>query len=293
MNLLELPLPSLPARSPTSHKGDFGRALLIGGSRGMCGAISLAGTATLRGGAGLVTLATPDVCLDVVAALEPAYMTLPLPSDFAGRIGHFALAWQRIAGRLAQTTAMAIGPGLGRSPTIDELVRTVFRDSPCPVVSDADALNALARQPEVLSQHAGPRILTPHPGEFRRLAAALSIAMPPNATRHDEELAAHAFAARTGTVVLLKGHQSLITDGQRAIRNGTGNPGLATGGSGDVLTGVLTALLCQGLAPWDAARLAAHVHGLAGDLAAADLGEASLIASDLARYLPGAMGKLS
>jgi NAD(P)H-hydrate epimerase len=149
------------------------------------------------------------------------------------------------------------------------------------MIFDADALNALSTQPAVLSEHAGPRILTPHPGEFARLIGKkLELA--------DREPAAGALAGRCGIVVVLKSHRTLVTDGRRQWHNQTGNPGMATGGSGDSLTGLVTALVCQGLEPYDAARLGVHLHGLAGDLAAEQLGQVSLIASDLIKFLPQA-----
>lgn len=272
----------LPPRKQYSHKGDYGRALLIGGSRGMSGAVGLAGLATLRSGAGLVKLAVPDVCLDLVASFEPAYMTVPLPNDTAGRIA--LLAEQELPSLIEAATCLACGPGLGRSSDLDQLVAKLYTSVAKPMVIDADALNALAAQAGVLEQPGGPRILTPHPGEFRRLVQADS---QDDSTNSLEEQAVD-LANRCGIVVVLKGHQTLITDGQMREQNATGNPGMATGGSGDVLTGVITALVCQGLAPLDAAVFGTYVHGLAGDLAAAELGEVSLIASDLIDFLPAA-----
>ena len=271
-------LPILPPRDPDAHKGDFGTALVIGGSRGMSGAAGLAGMAALRGGAGLVRVAVPDACLDAVAAYEPCYTTIPLPCDEAGRIAAAALPC--ILDQVQKANAVALGPGLGRSPELDKLVGTLYRELELPMVVDADALNALSTQPEVfLSPPAGPRVLTPHPGEFARLIRKKL----DNGAR---EQAAVDLAAKSGAVILLKGHRTLITDGWRRALNATGNPGMATGGSGDVLTGLITALLCQHLSPFDAARLAAHLHGLAGDLAAKERGEVSLIARDLIEFLP-------
>ena len=154
---------------------------------------------------------------------------------------------------------------------------------------DADALNALASLPEGLAKPGGPRILTPHPGEFSRLAHATAKAR----SRNDQAAQAKRLAKEHGCIIVLKGHRTFISDGKQHIENETGNPGMATGGTGDVLTGVITALLCQGLSPFDAAVLGAHVHGLAGDLAAGDLGQVSLIASDLIRYLPRAFQTVS
>jgi NAD(P)H-hydrate epimerase len=274
-------LPHLPPRKPDSHKGDFGRALLIGGSRGMTGAIALAGMSALRGGAGLVQLAAPEECLGAIASFEASYMTAPLPADEHGRI-----VWQAretLEELAAKATAVGCGPGLGRSADLTRLVGWLYEHLPLTAVFDADALNALAEQPEALGRHAGPRILTPHPGEFLRLTKG-----DKQWSRDEFERAAQELASRTNAVIVLKGHRTFITDGQGQARNATGNPGMATGGTGDVLTGLITALVCQQLSPFDAARLGVHLHGLAGDLAAEDLGQVSLIASDLVRFLPAA-----
>lgn len=283
-NVTNTPLPKLPPRRSDSHKGDFGRALLIGGSRGMSGAIALAGLATLRGGAGLVTLAVPRDVQDVVAAIEPSYMTHAL-ADFEGQLT--VPAADEVLELATGATALALGPGLGRSPALTELVGRLFHKIQLPMVVDADALFAIAQEPEALAFSQGPRILTPHPGEF-----ALLTGEPYDDSRRFEAAAELAIRG-SDTVVLLKGHHTVVTDGTRYSINETGNPGMATGGSGDVLTGVITALLCQGLSPFDAARLGAHVHGLAGDLAVAELGQVSLIASDLIDYLPKAFQSLT
>lgn len=272
-------LPKLPPRKPDAHKGDFGSALIVGGSRGMSGAAALAGMAALRGGAGLVRVAVPEPVLDIVAGFEASYMTVPLPADAAGRIA--GAAFDPIVEVAAKSTAIGLGPGLGRSSDLDRLVTRLYREVNIPMVVDADALNALAAVPGTIEQPGGPRILTPHPGEFARL-----IGKKLDADARNE--AAQALAKRCNVVLVLKGHKTLVTDGQQTSINTTGNPGMATGGSGDVLTGLTTALLCQQLAPFDAARLAVYLHGLAGDLAADVLGEVSLIASDLVDWLPDA-----
>ncbi len=246
----------------------------------MAGAIAMAGKAALRSGVGLVKLATPSACQTTVAAFEPSAMTIALPCDADGRITAAALPiLEQLA---AEATVVALGPGLGRSAGLDELAGRLYQNLSQPMVVDADGLNALARQPKVLEKAAGPRVLTPHPGEFARLTGRKTIPLD------ERESLAREFAQRTGAVVVLKGHRTVITDGKQLALNTTGNPGMATGGTGDVLTGIITALLCQNLAPYDAARLGAHVHGLAGDLAAAELGEISMIASDLIDYLPTA-----
>lgn len=272
-------LPRLAKRSPQSHKGTFGRALLIGGSRGMSGSIALSGIAALKSGAGLVKIATPEVCLDTVASFDPCLMTLPLECDEHGRISTCAL--EHIQQYADEATCVAVGPGMGRSEGLNKLVGWLYRILRQPLVIDADALNALAATPNGLSHPGGPRILTPHPGEFARLQKTVGNSIAPQQLASDN-----------GVVVVLKGHQTLVTDGQNAFHNTTGNPGMATGGSGDVLTGVITALICQGLKPWDAARLGVFAHGLAGDLASETQGEVGVTASDIAHYLPAAWRKL-
>lgn len=276
-------LPKLPVRRADAHKGDFGRALLIGGSRGMAGAIALAGKACLRSGAGLVRLAVPECILDTVASFEPSYMTVPLPCDRGGRLKPKALV--RLGELADDATCVACGPGLGRSKRLLAVVRSLYEHLPQPLVIDADGLNALAAFDHGLKSPGGPRILTPHPGEFARLAKTPDGSKP---SRQEQIAQAQQLATEHGIVILLKGHRTIVTDGTHTAENTTGNPGMATGGTGDVLTGIITALVCQGLAPLDAAVLGAHVHGLAGDLAAAELGQVSLMASDLVRYLPKA-----
>ena len=280
-----MPLPSLPRRHFESHKGDYGHALLVGGSRGMAGAMGLVGMAALRSGAGLVTLAVADECLDTVASYEPSYMTLPLPSDEYGRIAGRAKGV--LEQFVARATCVGCGPGLGRSDELDELIGWLYEHLERPLVLDADGLNALARDGSRLARPGGPRILTPHVGEFRRLVGGERLSAEACRTRAVE------LARDCGVVVVLKGHRTLVTDGQQTSENATGNPGMATGGAGDVLTGVITALVCQGLPPREAAQLGVHVHGLAGDLAAQRHGETSLIASDLVQWLPSAFQQVA
>lgn len=286
------PIAKLFPRPADSHKGDYGRVLVLGGSRGMAGAPALAGMAAMRSGAGLVTVAVPVSILSTVARFNPCYMTVPLVEDDDGVADLANVVDLARAGE--SFDVWAVGPGLGRSEGVAELVARLYRDVPRPMVVDADGLNALAaalkRNPQTLNNPAGPRVLTPHPGEFARLAGA---APAGKVTERAEAVAQLCQRDASGkTVVVLKGHGSIISDGRRFAVNRTGNPGMATGGSGDCLTGVTAALLGQGLATWDAARLAVHVHGLAGDLAAAQLGQPSLIASDIVTYLPAAFCKL-
>jgi NAD(P)H-hydrate epimerase len=241
----------------------------------MAGAIGLAGMAVLRSGAGLVTVATADSVVDVVAGFHPSYMTIPLPEDAGGTISEAAR--ELLADKIPKATCVAIGPGMGNTRSIQHLVAWLYDSATTPMVVDADALNALAERPRGIRRPAGARILTPHPGEFRRLMEGT-----------DLEQAAIQTAREHQVVMVLKGHQTLITDGHRTVRNLTGNPGMATGGTGDVLTGVITALVCQGLEPFEAAQLGAHVHGLAGDLAAQELGQVGMTSRDLIDYLPRA-----
>lgn len=280
-------LPKLPPRRNDSHKGDFGRVLIVGGSWGMSGAVGLAGMAALRTGAGLVTLAVPQLILPIVAAYEPSYMTLGLAADQEGRIA--AESSEKLEVALSHATCVAIGPGLGRSPALTELVGRLNLRLSCPLVIDADGLHAIAVAHEVADtpefvkrRGAGSRIFTPHPGEFRSLAGERYIGQP------DCERARR-LAADWRSIIVLKGVPTWVTDGASLLECSVGNPGMATGGSGDVLTGVITGLLAQGLSPLEAAHLGVHIHGWAGDLAAAELGQAGMIASDLLKYLPAAV----
>jgi ADP-dependent NAD(P)H-hydrate dehydratase len=282
-NIVEVrEVPRLPRRAPDAHKGSFGRVLVVAGNRGMSGAAVLCATSSLRGGAGLVRLAVPRELLPIVAAANPCYMTVALEQNERGALS--AAARDDLLEAVAWSTVTVLGPGLGQGGAIGFLLRTIFTQTATPLVLDADALNALAEAPdELLSLRRGPTVLTPHPGEFGRLIGCGTAEVQVRR----RELAID-FARRHGVVVVLKGHGTVVTDGKRVFVNTTGNPGMATGGSGDVLTGLIGALLVQGLEPFGAAQLGVHVHGRAGDLAAADLGMESLIASDLLDHLPAA-----
>jgi ADP-dependent NAD(P)H-hydrate dehydratase len=274
-------LPALPQRPDDAHKGSYGRVLIIAGSRGMSGAACLAGMGALRGGAGLVYLAVPAGLVPIVAAVEPSYLTIPLPEDDHGQLS--LEAELPLNDVVPKNSSVAVGPGLGQSDDLSMLVRWLYSKVEKPIVFDADGLNALARMPELLSQAPAPRILTPHPGEFARLSQS-----DIGAVQQDREESAVRFAQEHGVVLLLKGHGTIITDGRRMAVNTTGNSGMATGGTGDVLTGLIAALLAQGLPAFEAAQLGAHLHGLAGDLAAEELSMPALIASDLPWYLGAA-----
>jgi ADP-dependent NAD(P)H-hydrate dehydratase len=272
-------LPVVPPRGPENNKGDFGRILIIAGSRGMSGAAVLCASAALRGGAGLVYVAVPAEILPIVASANPCYLTAPLPQDEHGQVAGPAAA--ELLALAHGKDVVALGPGLGRSPALTAIVTTLIAKLHAPLVLDADGLNALEQQTACLRSRPGPAILTPHPGEFARL-----LGTDVTTVQSQRQGLAVRFAAEHHVVVALKGHGTIVTDGRRIYHNTTGNPGMATGGTGDVLTGLIAALLGQGLEPFAAAQLAVHLHGLAGDLARDELGEVSLIASDLLSYLP-------
>lgn len=273
-------LPRLPPRDANSHKGDYGRLLIVGGSRGMSGAIALAGMSALRSGAGLVRMAVPDRVLGVVAGFEPSLMTTPLPDDDAGRLS--LAAKEALARHLPWADVVALGPGLGRSSELTDLVGALWFEVEHPMVVDADALFALAESEIALTPTAGPRVITPHVGEFTRLLGDEGKKI----SAKQLSAAAVEWASTNEAIIVLKGPHTLVTDGSRSYTNNTGNPGMATGGTGDILTGVIAALIGQKLEPFAAAALGVHIHGLAGDLAAKELGQVSMIASDLLKYLP-------
>jgi NAD(P)H-hydrate epimerase len=275
-------LPRLAPRAADSNKGDFGRVLVVAGSRGMSGAAVLCGSAALRGGAGLVRVAVPSEILPIVASANPCYLTAGLLQDDQGQPNK--LAEPALLDLAKANDVIAAGPGLGQSPAITQLITTLLTQSAKPLVLDADGLNAVQQAPGLLRRPAGALIITPHPGEFARLVKKTV----PEVQAQRQDLAVR-FAADHNLVLVLKGHGTIVTDGRRVYVNHTGNPGMATGGTGDVLTGLIAALVGQGLEPFAAAQLGVHWHGLAGDLARDDLGEVSLIASDLLDYLPKAI----
>lgn len=276
-------LPLFPERPADGHKGTFGRVLIVAGSRGMSGAAALAGTAALRGGAGLVSVAVPESTLTPVASIEPSYMTIPLSETPAGHVTEKAFG--EIQPHLAGKNAVAVGPGLGTSSQTRGLVRRMFFEVAVPLVVDADGLNVLAADFRASAawsdiSESSPRILTPHPGEFARLCGS-SI----SEVERDRESVARQFSADHGVLIVLKGPGTVITDGVRLAVNSTGNSGMGTGGSGDVLTGLMAAVLARGGDAFEAARLAVWLHGRAGDLAAEANSQPGMIASDLPGFL--------
>ena len=274
-----------PPRPPDSHKGLMGHLLIVAGSRGKSGAAVLAARAALRSGAGLVTAAVPKSIQGIVAAAQAEVMTEPLPESPAGAIARRASATAR---RLLDTRdALALGPGLGAEPGTRAAVLELLAKAGAPCVLDADGLNALARGKRPRgrpSRASGVLVLTPHPGEAARLLGTKSAAV-----QGDRLGSARRMAAERQAVVVLKGRRSVVArpDGRVAIV-ASGNPGMATGGTGDALTGVLGSLLARGLDAFDAARLGTYVHGAAGDLAAGRRGEDGLTAGDLIEALPEA-----
>ena len=264
----------LPRRDENAHKGDFGRLLLLCGSRGFTGAAWFAAMGALRAGAGLVYLGVPESIYTIEAVKLNEPVIFPL-SDEGGMLSEKALP--DILKRLPKMDAVLIGPGLGQSPGTFRIVTEVLQEARCPVVVDADGINLLAGHMDVLRGRAWPTVLTPHDGEFARLFGPVG---------EDRMVSAQAAARRSGSIILLKGHRTCITDGETAYRNTTGNPGMAVGGSGDVLAGILVGLLGQGLAPLEAAACAAWLHGRAGDACANRLGQYAMLPTDLLEALP-------
>jgi NAD(P)H-hydrate epimerase len=277
-------LPVLARRPPDSHKGMFGHVLVVAGSRGMSGAAILCASSAVRGGAGLVTLAAPEPVIAPAATSNPCYLTMTLPSDDHGQVT--AAAEPELLKAAAKSSVVACGPGLGQGPSVTRVVMDLLARAPKPVVLDADGLNAVARAPESLRRR-DPLVITPHPGEFARLLGTTATAV-----QADRENLAVRFASARGVVLVLKGHQTLVTDGQRLFRNPTGNPGMATGGTGDVLTGLIAALIGQKVDAFAAAQLGVYLHGLAGDLARDAVGEICLSAVDLLNFVPRAFNSV-
>jgi NAD(P)H-hydrate epimerase len=276
-------VPTLPPRPRDSNKGLYGSVLIVAGSRGMGGAAALSGGAALRSGAGLVRIATPSEVQPTVASFEPSYMAYPLPCDDNGQIS-FDKALPVLEKMIKTASVIAVGPGLGQSDDIRRLVKFLITSTTQPLVIDADGLNALVGQTDLLAGLTRPVVVTPHPGEFARLTGATIAEVQSDRIGRATALA----ALSESLVVVLKGTGTVVTDGKRYYINTTGNPGMATGGTGDVLTGVIAALLGQKLAPFEAAQLGVFIHGLAGDVARDQNGEIGLIAGDLVDALPDA-----
>ena len=271
-------------RKADSHKGDYGSILILAGSIRFSGAALLCAESTLRAGAGLVTVGIPaSINLALIKNKTKEVMTLPLPQTRAGTLS--LAAFSKIEPFLKNTDVLIIGPGLGRDKSTYALVRKIVRKSSLPMVIDADALNALHHHLGILKQHKGKVILTPHAKE---MAGLFGIGI--DFIKKNRKLVAKKYAKDYNSVIILKGHESIVTDGDRKICiNKTGNPGMATAGSGDVLSGIVGAFLAQGLDAFSAAKYATHIHGLAGDIAAFDKTQLGLMASDIISRIPDAL----
>lgn len=266
----------LPDRNPFAHKGDFGRTLLLCGARGFTGAAYLAAMGALRSGGGLVFLGVPESIYAIEAVKLNEAVVFPLP-DRGGMLSMEAIP--EILDRILGMDAVLIGCGLGQSEGTREVVEAVLRSADCPVVLDADGINVLREHMDVVRGRQQPTILTPHDGEFRRIGTL----------SQDREASTKVLAKDLGAIVLLKGHRTIITDGENTYINTTGNPGMAVGGSGDLLAGIIVSLLGQGIAPLEAAACAAWLHGAAGDRCAEELGQYGMLPTDMLNALPRLM----
>lgn len=264
----------LPDRDPYGHKGNFGKILLLCGSRGFTGAAYLAAMGALRTGAGLVFLGVPEsiYAIEAVKLNEPVVFPLP---DADGKLSKDAIP--EILRRLPNMDAVLIGCGLGQSEGTLAVVKAVLENAECPVVLDADGINVIAAHKDILRGRRSPTILTPHDGEFARLGGIIG---------NERIASAQQMAKDLGCIVLLKGHRTCITDGETGYVNHTGNPGMAVGGSGDLLSGIIVSLLGQGVAPLEAAACGAWLHGAAGDLCAEKLGQYAMLPTDMLEALP-------
>lgn len=273
----------MPTRAPDAHKGDMGRILIVSGSEGMAGAAAIAGMAALKSGAGLVKIAAPRCVQPTIALLAPCCTTVPLPDTPGCTVSRKAT--NEVIKLAGEHDCLAMGPGLGTSEDVAYFVRSVLEATEIPAVLDADALTVLARSLGGMAgfnAFAGRAILTPHPGEAARLLGSSA------AEVQQDRLAAAERLASAGVVAVLKGSGTIVCDAERIYVNHTGNAGMATGGAGDVLTGVIAALVGQGLGLFEAAQLGVCVHGRAGDLAADDMGQIGMTALDILDCIPHA-----
>lgn len=264
----------LPDRDPESHKGDFGKILLLCGSRGYTGAAALAAMGALRSGAGLVYLGVPESIYNIEAIKLTEPVVFPLP-DKNGMLSRDSI--EQITGMFSKVDAVLIGCGLGCSDDTFLVLKTVLEQYSGPVVVDADGINLLAGHIDILRGRTGTTIITPHIIEFQRIGGLLT---------EDRFESAKTFAKQSNSIVLLKGHRTVITDGNSHYINPTGNPGMAVGGSGDVLAGMIVSLLGQGITPLEAAACGAWLHGAAGDICAKEIGQYGMLPSDMLKVLP-------
>lgn len=266
----------LPDRMPDSHKGDYGRVLLLCGSAGYTGAAALAAMGALRSGAGLVYLGVPKSIYEIEAVKLTEPIVFPLPEE-DGKLSADGIT--KILEMLPNMDAVLIGPGLGRSKGILAVVKAVLENSDVPVVLDADGINVLSGHIDILRERTGITVLTPHDGEFARIAEQSA----------DRIISSVNFAKNNGVILLRKGHRTIITDGDICYCNTSGNPGMAVGGSGDVLAGIIVSLIGQGIAPLAATACAAWLHGAAGDLCSKEIGQYGMLPTDMLQVLPRLM----
>ena len=284
------PVPqSILRRRPDTSKGDYGHVLVIGGAIGMTGAPVMAAQAALRAGAGLVTLGVPETVYFIVASKLTEVMTHPLPATPKGTLSTSALPI--LQPLILKADCLALGPGLSRDPVTAHAVQQIVAQADLPIVLDADGVNAFSggTARRKIARAKGPMVLTPHPGEMARLFGVSIDVVQKNRTG-----VAKKAAKELKAVVVLKGHRTVVAHpvGKLYV-NRTGNPGMATAGTGDLLTGIIAALIGQGCDPFEAAAAGVYLHGLAGDIAAKKVGETSLIAGDLLAAIPDAFLRVS
>lgn len=264
----------LPERDPYSHKGDYGKVLLLCGSRGFTGAAALAAMGALRSGAGLVYLAVPECIYQIEATKLTEPIIYPLPSH-DNTYSKEAISF--IDNMMIRKDVVLIGPGIGCNEHTEAVVCHVLKNFNGPVIVDADGINVLKTHKDLLRGRTSPTILTPHDGEFLRFGGTLS---------ENRVQAAMGFAQNLSVILLLKGHRTIITDGKHCYLNPTGNPGMSAGGSGDVLAGMIAGLIGQGIPPLEAAACSAWLHGAAGDICANEIGQYGMLPTDMLNVLP-------
>ena len=267
----------LPERPVDAHKGDFGKVLMLCGSLGFTGAAALAAMGALRSGAGLVFLGVPESIYTIEAVKLTEAIVFPLP-DEDGKFSCAAV--KQVLKRLPDMDAVLVGCGMGQSDGTMSVLQAVLENAACPVIVDADGINLLGRNMDILRDRRYPTILTPHAGEFRRIGGDSTLVRAEAAKRISRE---------NNCIVCLKGHETVVTDGRRTYCNPTGNPGMAVGGTGDVLAGIITSLCAQGIAPLQAAACGAYLHGAAGDVCAEKMGQYGMLPTDMLEVLPRLM----
>jgi ADP-dependent NAD(P)H-hydrate dehydratase / NAD(P)H-hydrate epimerase len=286
LGLDELDMGLLDPRPAQAHKGDYGHLFVLSGSPGKTGAAVMVCSGALRTGAGLVTLGIPASLNPILEAKLTEAMTAPLPDAGSGYLVLDAVG--RIHELLEGKTAIALGPGISTDAQVQKVILKLIPETTLPLIIDADGITALASRSEILKQGKGPVVLTPHPGEMSRLMGITT-----QEVQDDRIGVAKSCAATYNSIVVLKGNRTVIATPEGEVYlNATGNPGMASGGTGDVLTGIIGGLIAQGFLPLEAAKWGVFLHGLAGDMAAKEIGEIPLIASDIIDYLPDALAEV-